>query len=123
MKPGETWAVDLAALKAVVGDMPFTLEKDKSKITGKLAKTYEKDGAPWGTIELKIVMDLSPAPKGPPVSGTMTADMTVDMPTDGSSRARTMKMTGKGKLTLVEKGTKITLDMDVKQDETVTPEK
>jgi hypothetical protein len=64
VKPGEEWTADAAAIMGVLGNPPFTLDKKKSKVTGKLVKTYKKDGAQWGVIELKIVMARSPRRRG-----------------------------------------------------------
>jgi hypothetical protein len=121
VKPGEEWTGDLGGVMALLGNPPFTLEKEKSKVTGKLVKTYTKDGAQWGVIELKIVMALVPGAQGPEVSGTITSDVTIDAVIDGSSRARTVKLKGRGTLA-VPKGA-VKLEMNIAQEETVTPEK
>jgi hypothetical protein len=122
VKPGEVWTGDLSAIMGIMGNPPFTLEKEKSKVTGKLVKTYAKDDQQWGVIELKIVMALVPGAMGPEVSGTITTDVTMDAVIDGSSRARTVKMKGSGTLA-VAKGKGPRVEMTITQEETVTPEK
>jgi hypothetical protein len=123
VKPGEEWAGDLSAIMGLMGNPQFTLDKKKSKVTGKLAKAYTKDGRRWGVIELKIVMGLLPGPQGPEVSGTVTTNVTVDAVIDGSSRERTVKMKGQGTLTLEgRKGGGVRVEMSIVQEEIVTPE-
>ncbi len=49
VKVGETWNIDPAALKSFTGDDSFPIDAAKSKLTGKLAKTYVKDGNSGGS--------------------------------------------------------------------------
>lgn len=124
VKVGEEWAADFSSLNALMGQMPFALDKEKSTITGKLARAYRKDGKQWGVIELKVVMAVVPGGKGPPLTGTITADITLDRAIDGSTNAGTTKLTGGGTLSFsAGKGQDVKMEMKITQDESVTPVK
>lgn len=124
VRVGEDWTLDFSAIKAFAGEMPFTLDREKSKVAGKLTKAYRKDGQQWGVIDMKITMVMAPATKGPQLSGTITADVTIDGVIDGSSRARTSKLKGGGKLSApAGKGVEVVVDLGITQEETVTPVK
>ena len=93
VKVGDTWDVDFAAITAIASNPVGKYDKDRSKITGKLAKVYEKDGRRWGVVELKIVMVIDTfATNGSPIKGDVNTETTFDIVIDGSLRAGTMKM-------------------------------
>ncbi len=122
IRVGEEWALDVEAIKAFTGEMPFPLDKEKSKIVGKLVKVYQQDGKRCGVIDVRITMVMEPNPKGPPLSGAVTADVTIDGVIDGSSPARTVKLKGQGKLSApVGKDAEVKIDLAITQDEAVTP--
>jgi hypothetical protein len=124
VKVGEAWEVDFAKVKALTGELPFALDKDKSKFTGKLARAYKKDGQQWGVIEFRIVMTVTPGKKGPPLSGTITADITLDTAIDGSVHAGSMKMTQKGTLSAKDpKAGEVKVEIDGTREDIGTPVK
>jgi hypothetical protein len=123
-KVGETWDIDFAKIKALTGELPFALDKDQSKFTGKLARAYKKDGQQWGVIEFRIIMTVAPGKKGPPLSGTITADITIDTAIDASVHAGSMKFTQKGTLSAKDpKAGEVNVVIDGTREDIGTPVK
>jgi hypothetical protein len=122
---GEEWAAPLSAVGAVIGgEMKFNLDNDKSKITSKLLRVYTKDGQQWGEVEMKIHMVIAPAGKGLPLSGTISAAVTLDAVIDGSSSARSIRMRLDGALSATDAtGGKTTLEIQGEQAQSRTPVK
>jgi len=99
VKVGEQWTVDLSAIKALAGNLPFAYHKDKSSITGKLLRAYTKDGRQWGVIEWKIVVVFDTvATNGSPIRGSLPSTVTMDAVIDGSARAGKTTITMQGKV-------------------------
>lgn len=122
VKAGEEWTAPLAAIHALIGKMDYNVDKDKSRVTGKLVRAYTKDGHQWGVIELKIQMVINPAAKGPPLSGTINGDATLDAVIDGSVNARSVKMDMDGTLSTIDpKAGEIKLKIKGKQETSRTP--
>jgi hypothetical protein len=122
VKVGEEWAGDLSLMPAPSG--PVTFDKEKSKITAKLVKVYQKEGKQWGQIEADIVQVVASGANGQQVSGTITTKLTIDMVLDGSTPAHFLKLKGQGTITMNQpKGGEFKLEMDLTQDENVTPVK
>jgi len=92
VKVGEEWAVDFSAITALAGKAQADYSKDKSKITGKLVRVYQKDGRRWGVIEVKVRMVMDVATGGSPVKGEVDTDVTFDVVIDGSARSGSMKV-------------------------------
>ena len=99
VKLNETWTVDAAKI-AMAFDAagPLALRPEKTRITGKLTKVYEKGGKTFGVIEL----DLTLAVKELKVDGqelamkpgsTIKAKFTLDVCIDGTSHTGTEKGT------------------------------
>jgi len=98
VKVGESWTVDLSAIKALAGNLPFPYHKEKSNITGKLLRAYTRDGRQWGVIEWKIVVVFDTVTtNGSPIKGSLPTTVTMDAVIDGSARA--------GKTTITMQGT------------------
>ena len=123
VKLGEEWAVDLAAIKALAGNMPFPYHKDKSKITGKLLRAYSKKGQQWGVIEWKIeIVFDTVATNGSPITGSLPSTVTVEGVIDGSSRAGKTTMTMKGTIDHRDMiGHEVKTTIEGTQEQTLTP--
>jgi hypothetical protein len=125
VKVGQSWAVDLAAVKALAGNAPFESHKEKSRASGKLVRAYKKDGQQCGVVEWKIdlVIDTH-ATNGSPITGSLPSTVTYDGVIDGSSRAGTMKMTLKGSIDHRDViGHEVKTTIEGTQEQTVTPVK
>ena len=125
VKVGQSWAVDLAAVRALAGSTPFEYHKEKSRATGKLVRAYKKDGQQCGVIEWKIdlVFDTH-APNGSPITGSLPSTVTYDGVIDGSSRASTLKATLKGSIDHRDViGHEVKTTIEGTQEQTVTPVK
>src|SRR5262249_17879021 len=122
---GEEWSAPLSPVGAVIGgEMRFNLDNDQSRISSKLLQVYGKRGHQWGVVEMKIHLVITPAGKGPDLSGTISAVVTLDAVIDGSSSARSMRMRMDGALSAADaKGVKTTLEIQGEQEQTRTPVK
>ncbi|WP_439628996.1 hypothetical protein [Gemmata sp.] len=124
-KVGEGWAVDLEAVKSITGNFPYEYHKEKSSASGRLTRTYKKDGQQCGVIEWKIDMVLdTQLPNGSPIRGSLPSTVTFDGVIDGTARV--------GKSTLALKGTidhrdqighEVKTTIEGTQDVTITPVK
>jgi hypothetical protein len=95
----EKWSLDHVILKKVGTAMDLPISAEKSSGSGRLTKTYTKNGQQWGTIEIKIEVVLDGTKEGLTLSGTLTMTQTVDTAIDGSSLDGSMKTTMNGKVT------------------------
>jgi len=125
VRVGEEWSAPLSAIAAVIGgQMKFDLDNDKSRVTSKLLRVYQKDGRQCGVVEMKIHMVITPAGKGPALSGTINADVTLDAVIDGSASTRSMQMRMDGALSATDATSgKVTLEIQGEQEQTRTPVK
>jgi len=124
VKVGDTWNPDKKKLEGFFGKESLgTLDLDKSKISSKLVKVYDKDKHKWGTLELTmevVIKELSGAGAALKFSepAVVKLSMTIDRPIDGSSAALAatgkMSMTFKG--TVEQGGMTINVSSDVKGD-------
>jgi hypothetical protein len=97
VRVGETWTVDPDKIvQGFASGAPFTLHKDKTKVTGKLVKVYDKGGRRFGVIdltldlgvkELKMSGEEIPMKAGSAITGAFTLDVCVD----GTSHTGTEK--------------------------------
>ncbi len=93
VKVGDQWEVDFASITSIAGAPQKGLDIEKSKITGRLVRVYEKDGRRWGVIELKILMVIDTvATNGSPIKGEVTTTGKFEIVIDGSSREGKMTM-------------------------------
>jgi hypothetical protein len=126
VKVGETWKVDVAKAAADLAEGGMVIDEKASKADGKLVKVYDKDGAKFGVIEVK--MDLSVTKIKPPVGdeiplkdGSKVAiDLTIDACIDGTKTTGGGKMAMKGALAGEVMGSALKFDLDVKVDGTTT---
>lgn len=123
VKVGETWNVELAAVKNLLSAMPFTFDESKSKTTGKLTRAYTQDGKPWGAITFDFDLTVDPktvaGPKGGEANGTIKITATLDGVIDGSAPDGTMKMTVKMDLFGKEQGKDMKMTADMTRTKTV----
>jgi len=83
VKVGDTWDVDLKAVEKMFGD-EMVIDKDKSKVTGKLVKVYDKDKAKFGVIEYTIALPIaSLAVMGQTLPTTDGSKLKVTLSVDG----------------------------------------
>ncbi len=126
VKVGESWPIELAALKALMGALPYPVDVSRSKLSGKLTRAYTKDGKQWGVVALEfdLVIDSAVAPVGKGVAtGTMKIDGTFDAVIDGSSREGTHKLTVKLNVTGKEGPVEVKVVADMTNEKTVRPVK
>jgi len=83
VKVGDTWEVDLKAVEKMFGE-EMVIDKDKSKVTGKLVKVYDKDKAKFGVIEYTIALPIaSLAVMGQTLPTTDGSKLKVTLSVDG----------------------------------------
>jgi hypothetical protein len=85
----EPWSLDAAKLAARMGADDMTVDAAKSSATGKLTRTYDRDGRRWGAMEFRIelaVTKLSAAKTEVALRGgsKLTATLTLDACIDGT---------------------------------------
>jgi hypothetical protein len=88
----EKWSLDPSVLKKMGTDSKLPVSAEKSSGTGRLTKTYSKDGQQWGTIEIKVDLVVDGMKDGQTMTGTLGRTMTLDTAIDGSSLDGTMKV-------------------------------
>jgi hypothetical protein len=88
----EKWSLDQSVLKKMGTDFKLPISIEKSSGTGRLTKTYTKNGQQWGTIEIRIDHVVEGTKDGMPVTGNIVTTMTIDTAIDGSSLDGTVKM-------------------------------
>jgi hypothetical protein len=108
VKLNETWTVDADKVaKAFESGGPLSVVKDKTKVTGKLTKVYDKDGRRFGVIELDIVLgvkdlkvddqELAMKP-GSKVTVKVTLDVCIDGTAHTGTETGTMTFDLKGEI-------------------------
>jgi hypothetical protein len=113
VKLNESWTVDAETVRKFGASAGYPFDPAKSSMTGKLTKVYAKDGRQWGVIE----MHLQAAGADDKGKVSMTVDMTLDIPIDGSAHIGTV--TVKGKIALNEAGLgSFVVDLDEVQTRT-----
>lgn len=86
----EVWAVDTdIVVKSFEAQAPFRLDKDTTKVTGKLTKVYDKGGTRFGTIELVMTLPVTALKQpgkdlGLKPGSTITAKLDLDVCIDGT---------------------------------------
>lgn len=121
VKPGDTWKIEGKKLDGLFGgDSPGVLDADKSSVTGKLVKTYQKEGKQFGVIEYTGTIAIKGLGEKVPLTvkagSGMDVKMTMDGCIDGSTPAGDMK--GSMKIKMDAEGMGIT--MTVSADGTIT---
>jgi hypothetical protein len=106
VKPGESWKIDMEPLvKDFARGLGGVTDVDiaKSTGTGKLIKTYKKDGMLFGVMEIKLVMPINSLGNGPgklvftagaKVDFLVNQDVCIDGATDAGTAKRKMVMAG-----------------------------
>jgi hypothetical protein len=118
VKVGETWTVDAdKVVKGFEAGAPFTLHKDKTAVTGKLVKVYDKGGRQYGVIELTLKLGVKelklsgeeiPLKAGSTIAGTITLDVCIDGSSHSGSEKGDLKFDLTGEVpngTIAVKGT------------------
>lgn len=124
VKPGDTWKLDGKKLGALVGggEGLGVIDPDKSEMTGKLVKAYQKDGKQYGVIEFTGNVAIKGLGEKAPVTvkagSGMNIKMTMDGCIDGSTPAGEMKGTMKLKLDAEGGGTSVNVTADGATTET-----
>jgi hypothetical protein len=91
----ETWTVDAGqVVKAFESGGPLTLVKDKTTVTGKLTKVYDKGGRRFGVIELNLdlgvkELKLDDQELATKPGSRVTAKITLDACIDGTAHTGT----------------------------------
>lgn len=93
VKVGDSWPVPIEALSQPLAGIP--VDREKSTVTAKLVRVYQKGQSRFGTLEIRVRVILSGKAdsNGVPVTierpGESTADIILDLAIDGSSTERT----------------------------------
>jgi hypothetical protein len=116
----EKWSLDQLILKKIGTDFKMPINAAKSSGSGRLTKTYTKNGQQWGTIEIKIEIVLDGVKEGLTLSGTLGMTMTLDTAIDGSSADGTMKLTATGKINAKQGAVDFEQTIDGTQEQTRT---
>jgi hypothetical protein len=122
VKLNEAWSPEPAVLKELAASLPFPVNPDKSKVTGKLTRVYTKDGRQFGVIEVRTEVSVEGKGSAGP-TGTFTVETTLDVTIDGSAIAGTMKDNTTGTLNGRDKGVEFQVVIDAKQERSVKPVK
>jgi hypothetical protein len=123
VKVGEEWALDADAFGKVLATLRFPADPGRSKITGRLARAYTKDGKTWGEVVFKLDL-VAGGPNFPKDgTGTMTGEIARDIPIDGSPRQGTTKMNLRNSVKLTQGGIASEQVTELTGEETVTPVK
>ena len=118
----EKWSLDQVILKKIGTAFDTPISAEKSSGSGRLLKTYTKDGAQWGVIEIKFDVVLDGTQGGIALSGTISMTMTLDTAIDGSTLDGVMKMKGSGKIIgkQAAAGVEVENQIDIDGEETRT---
>jgi len=124
VKPGDTWKLDGKKLEGLTGgDAGGVIDPDKSEMTGKLVKAYQKDGKQYGVLEFSGNVAIKSLGEKVPVTvkvgSGLNIKMTMDGCIDGSSPAGETKGTLKMKLDAEGGGTVVTVTADGTTTETM----
>lgn len=119
VKIGEEWTPDAEAVRKMLAALPFPADPDRSKITGRLARAYTRDGKQWGEIVLRLDIAVGGPTVSPGGAGTITGEMTFDTPIDGSSHEGTMKMKAQGSIKYKQGPVENELVLDITREETI----
>lgn len=92
VKVGETWKVDVAKLPGIAGDTgKMVVDGEASSLSGKLVKTYKKDGKLFGVLEYTGDIVIKSLGEKSPLKlkngSTMGLKFNVDACIDGTSPA------------------------------------
>ncbi len=104
VKPGDSWKIDPKKALAGLSNDNIQIDIDKATATGKLTKTYKKDGATFGVFEVKAELPIKGlGPKTPvtvkpasTMSMTITGDGNIDGTMTAGSQQSKMKITIEG---------------------------
>ena len=102
VKVGEPWTVEpLGAFKLFANLGIANPDPAASSVTGQLLKVYERDGQEWGDIRITL--------KAKDSEGDGTGQIDVEAPIDGSSLARTQRLTFSATLPKWDGSTKLSI--------------
>src|SRR5262249_51888526 len=122
VKPGDTWKIDGKKLEGLLGgESPGVLDPDKSAVSGKRVKTYQKDGRGFGVSEYAGTIAIRGLGEKVPLTvkaGSRDVKMTMDGCIDGSTPAGDMKGTMKLKLDAEGGGISMSVAADGTMSET-----
>lgn len=104
VKPGDTWTIDVKKMLATLPE-GMTADAAGSSASGKLVKTYKKDGKTYGVLEVTLELTITKFKQdddeesvGLKSGSKLTIDMTFDGCLDGTSHDMTSKQHTKGEL-------------------------
>lgn len=120
VKVGDTWTADPKEMVKLM-EAQMGVDADKTKVTGKLVKVYDQDGAKFGVMEftLNIAITTLKTPMGDldaTAGSTLTFTITLDGCIDGTKYGGTSKGTLKGDLGIKIPNTDVKLNLDGTMD-------
>lgn len=125
LKPGESWKVDAKKVVPAFSDGKFTFDPDRTSMTGKLVKAYQKGGAGYGVFEVRASLPITAlGPKSPLAvkpGSSVTATVIGDGCIDGSSAASVMVTKSSLRIEGSFAGNDLTVAADVEQKRTTEP--
>lgn len=112
VKPGDTWKVDVSKLPGISGD-GLAIDAEKSELSGKLLKTFEKGGKKFGELEYTGTIALKSLGAKSAVKlkdgSTMKLKMTGEACIDGTDPSN--RMTGTLAIKMEGEGGGVTLSL------------
>jgi hypothetical protein len=122
VKPGETWKIDAAKIAKALNERDkVPIDAEKTTMTGKLVKTYKKDGRLFGVMEFTLAGAFKEDTQDKvtiKAGSTLAITFTVDACIDGTDPASTMKGTISFKVLAETEGAALTLSTDGNTHET-----
>lgn len=113
----EIWQLDPEVVKKIGKGFNVPINMEKSKGTGRLTRSYTKDGHQWGVLEIKVDFVFEGDAGGEAISGSLNMTITFDMPIDGSSSESVKKVKTNGTITQKKpNGVELETKLDVSEE-------
>jgi hypothetical protein len=114
VKPGDSWKVDVSKLPGIAGDTgQLVVDADASTLSGKLIKTYKKNGNQFGVLEYTGEVVIKSLGEKSPLKlkngSKMGMKFTVDACIDGNNPS--VKSVGSLKITLEGEGGGVSISL------------
>jgi hypothetical protein len=117
VKPGETWKINPDELLKALGEKGQSFDKGQLVATGKLVKTYQKDGKQFGVIEFNVSVPITSLGEKNPVKVT-EGKMILKLLGDGCIDGSLASGKSTSKLTFAFSGSVMNIDLKVVVDST-----
>ncbi|MDY3551509.1 hypothetical protein R5W24_000587 [Gemmata sp. JC717] len=114
VKPGDSWKIDPSKFVRSLAEEKLNVDAEKSVMTGKLLKTYTKDGKLFGVLELTAAFPLKDLGKEAVTlkSGVIKMAVNTDVCIDGTDGAESTRSVLGFDVVAEATGVKITIKSD-----------